>query len=254
MHILVHKDKINIDAITQVINDAWELSDCGENGSIGILGHMSSQLGVDDLFIGAFNDEELVGFILAAESKRSSEMNVYLLGVKKEFQSGGIGYELLAASKDAFLEKGMTNASWTFDPFDTKCAKLYFHKLEGICSKYSKEPISISDPSCSAEFPARYFKVDWELEGRNLHKEKDYEKAVEFLPHIQYPNSDHKEFLIPITAHFKEKIRLSKPMATREFNRLDDLFNHYINKRGYAVVDFLHKPGEKKGFYKFRKK
>ena len=44
-----------------------------------------------------------------------------------------------------------------------------------------------------------------------------------------------------------------KGLAVKEFKRLDGLFDHYINKRGYMVVDFLYKRGEKRGFYKLRK-
>ena len=256
MEILVHPDKLNMDTIIPIIRDAWSLPESGDE-PMYLLGPMSKELGMNELVIGAYKtNEELVGFLLATESKkkkRAKEMQLYLVGVKKDYQNGGIGCALLDAFKDEALKREKERVSWTFDPFDTHCAHLYFRKIDGICTQYRKEPLHNTEPTCKDDFPGRFFKVEWTLEEKNPHKERNLSYAVRHLPKVVVPNEEHEEFLLEISPMFQLRMHLIHRVAFMEFKRLDALFEHYINERGYSVVDFLYERREKKAFYKLRK-
>lgn len=253
MEILVHPDKLKMEAITPIIRDAWSLSESGDEPNY-ILGPMAKELGINQMLIGAYKtDDELVGFLLATESKKKKEMLLYLLGVKKAYQNGGIGCALLDAFKEEAMKNGKEKVLWTFDPFDTHCAHLYFRKIDGICTEYRKEPVYVAEPTCRDDFPGRYFKVDWMLEEKNPYKERNLGYAMRHLPKVVVPNEEHEEFLIEISPTFQVRMHLIHRVAFMEFKRLDALFEHYINERGYTVVDFLYERREKKAFYKLRK-
>jgi predicted GNAT superfamily acetyltransferase len=253
MEILVHPDKLDMEEITPIIRDAWSLSEMGDEPNY-ILGPMAKELGINQMLIGAYKaDEELVGFLLATESKKKNELLLYLLGVKKEYQNGGIGCALLDAFKEEALKKGKEKVSWTFDPFDTHCAHLYFRKVDGICTEYRMEPLHRTEPMCKDDFPGRFFKVEWNLEEKNPYKERNRDYALRHLPKVVVTKEEHEEFLIEISPMFLLRMHLIHRVAFMEFKRLDGLFEHYINERGYTVVDFLYERREKKGFYKLRR-
>jgi len=253
MEILVHPDKLDMDVIIPIIRDAWSLPEMGEEPKY-LLGPMSKELGLDHLLIGAYKaDEELVGFLIGTDAKKKKdEMHLYLLGVRKDYQNGGIGCALLEAFRDEALKKGKKRLSWTFDPFDTHCAHLYFRKVDGICTEYRMEQLYMTEPTCRDDFPGRFFRVDWNLEEKNPYKETNRDYALRHLHRVVLPKEEHDEFLIEISPMFQLRMHLIHRVAFMEFKRLDGLFEHYINERGYSVVDFLYERREKKGFYKLK--
>jgi predicted GNAT superfamily acetyltransferase len=248
----VNPNPLDIKDILPVIRDAWGLSESDDEPK-NLLGPMSSELGVSELILGAYSQDELVGFLLATEAKKRDETVMYLLGVRKEQQSSGIGHGLMLELKTEALKRGKTRVLLTYDPMNTRCANLYFHKLNSTCSRYRKDPVSGRIPTCSQDIPPRYFEVVWDLEHLNPHKERDYDNAMKYLPKVRTVNDAHPEFLLEVSTNFQDEMRLLGRLAAKEFNRVDSLLEHYINEKGYWVVDFLYKNGNTKAYYKLKR-
>jgi len=256
MEILVHADKLDRDAVIPVIRDAWGLKE-SSGEPITLLGPMAKELGLDDFFIGAYSsvDNELLGFVVATAKENDPEaVNIYMLGIRRQYQSSGLGYELMDVLKEELLKNGRTKAVFTMDPFDTRCANLYFSKLGGIGGEFRRAPLSVAEPACHEDFPNRYFRVVWNLDQINPDKEQDYESAMKYLPVVRSTGKDHEEFLLQISPSFRENMRLFSRIAKSEFRRLSELFEHYVNGRGYKLVDFLYSPKNNKAYYKLKRK
>ena len=78
------------------------------------------------LVIGAFNQQELVGFTLSFLARDSASSGLYhysqLALVGDDFQGRGIGRQLKLAQRAAVLAQGVDELRWAFDPFQTRNA------------------------------------------------------------------------------------------------------------------------------------
>src|SRR5262249_49754954 len=93
--------------------------------------------------LGAFDGEEMVGFLLAIPGLNSAQAQVrcaqseqknrdhqgadvylhsHMLGVLESHRNAGVGLQLKLAQKHDALARGFRLIEWTFDPFQTKNA------------------------------------------------------------------------------------------------------------------------------------
>jgi predicted GNAT superfamily acetyltransferase len=90
------------------------------------------------IWLGAFDDGELVGFALAFPSLEHGkpEFHSHMLAVRAPYRGHNLGYELKLAQRQRALGVGINEMSWTFDPLRGRNAHLNFHKLGAICDSY----------------------------------------------------------------------------------------------------------------------
>ncbi|MGV3617396.1 MAG: GNAT family N-acetyltransferase [Fimbriimonas sp.] len=85
-------------------------------------------------------DGTIIGFLMAllAEDRISKEnyLNMHMVGVLPEFQSGGVAYALHEASRAIALERGMRKMTWTFDPLICRNANLYLRKVGAVVDTF----------------------------------------------------------------------------------------------------------------------
>ena len=96
---------------------------------------------IGGLLLGAFDNEQMVGFVFAFPGFESGRRILHsdMLAVKREYRSQGIGHQLKLAQRTRALEQGIETITWTFDPLQSLNAHLNFGKLGVICDRYYKD-------------------------------------------------------------------------------------------------------------------
>jgi GNAT superfamily N-acetyltransferase len=100
--------------------------------------------------LGAFAQDRLVGFVLGflgtsnrygAEAPATVKLKhcSHQLGVLPEWQSRGVGYALKVAQREAVLNQGVRLITWTYDPLESKNARLNIAKLGAVCNTYIRD-------------------------------------------------------------------------------------------------------------------
>ncbi|MFZ5915421.1 MAG: hypothetical protein ACOYZ7_00625 [Chloroflexota bacterium] len=123
------------------------------------------------LILGAFDTTpkgggRLVGFVfglvgLAADGrlKHCSHM----AGVHPDYQSQNLGYRLKLAQREHVLAQGMDLITWTFEPLESRNARLNFRKLGVVCNVYVPDMYGAQDNALYAGLPSDRLQVDWHI-------------------------------------------------------------------------------------------
>jgi predicted GNAT superfamily acetyltransferase len=118
------------------------------------------------VLLGAFDGEELVGFVFgflgrtgAGDLKHCSHM----MGVTPGYQGAGIGYRLKLAQRDRALAQGLDLVTWTYDPLQSRNAYLNIHKLGAVCRTYIPDYYGPMADGLNAGLPSDRFQVEWWL-------------------------------------------------------------------------------------------
>ncbi|MEA3340355.1 MAG: hypothetical protein U9R15_10350 [Chloroflexota bacterium] len=122
------------------------------------------------LVMGAFDrppegeNEQLVGFVFgfagltaAGQVKHCSHMT----GVLPARQNLNLGYRLKLAQREHTLAQGIDLVTWTFDPLESRNARLNFHKLGVTCNTYLRNLYGDIRDALNAGLPSDRFQVDW---------------------------------------------------------------------------------------------
>ncbi len=123
------------------------------------------------LVLGAFEGEELVGFLFGfpayghdGRPKHCSHM----MGVDPGCQGAGIGYRLKLAQREFVLARGLDLVTWTYDPLESRNAYLNIHKLGGVCQTYIRDYYGPLDDGLNLGLPTDRFQVDWWIAGNRV--------------------------------------------------------------------------------------
>ena len=90
------------------------------------------------MWLGAFDDDELVGFAFAFPSleREKAGFHSHMLAVRDSHRGRNLGYELKRAQRQRAMALGIKEMTWTFDPLRGRNAHLNFHRLGVICDSY----------------------------------------------------------------------------------------------------------------------
>ena len=128
------------------------------------------------LALGAFDPDltppdDLIGFVFgfvgltaAGQVKHCSHM----LGVLPQYRDRGIGEELKRRQRDFVLAQGITLMTWTFDPLQSRNARLNLRKLGAICRTYARNLYGTMSDRLNAGIPSDRFEVEWFLASRHV--------------------------------------------------------------------------------------
>src|SRR6476646_854306 len=91
--------------------------------------------------LGAFIDDELVGFVLSVPAYLRGKRALYshMTAVKAGHQSSGIGARLKWAQRERSLEEGVKYIKWTFEPMKAKNAYFNLQKLGAVAREYAED-------------------------------------------------------------------------------------------------------------------
>jgi predicted GNAT superfamily acetyltransferase len=139
--------------------------------------------------IGAFADNEMVGFALSVPGARGghSYLHSHMLAVRKQHQNAGLGRRIKLFQRDDALARGFELIEWTFDPLEIKNAYLNIEKLGAIARRYSVNQYGITSSPLQGGLPTDRLVAEWWLNS----------KRVEAL--LQVGRKPHVETLITIS-------------------------------------------------------
>lgn len=219
------------------------------------------------LVLGAFESlpeegERLIGFVFGfvglspdGRVKHCSHM----AGVAPAHRSKNVGYRLKLAQRQHVLAQGMELITWTFDPLESRNARLNFHKLGVTCNTYLRNLYGSMRDELNIGLPSDRFQVEWHIASAHIadRLRDDWvglslsARQAEGVPILNRPLPgelprppqtvlplEGDMLLVQIPAHFQviKSADLGLARAWREHTRA--LFEAAFAE-GYIVVDLL---------------
>jgi predicted GNAT superfamily acetyltransferase len=125
------------------------------------------------LALGAYHGERLVGFLLGflgtdeGPSDRPALTRLkhcsHMLGVLPAYRDHNVGYQLKLAQRDFVNAQGVRLVTWTYDPLESRNARLNIAKLGAVCATYKREVYGVMRDGLNAGLVSDRFQVDWWL-------------------------------------------------------------------------------------------
>ncbi|MFS0555323.1 GNAT family N-acetyltransferase [Brevibacillus sp. 179-C9.3 HS] len=209
------------------------------------------------LFLGAFDDEELIGFLYSFPGFTNGEAHLcsHMLGFLPEYRKQGLGVQMKWLQKEEAVAAGYSKITWTYDPLETVNGVLNIAKLGGIVRTYLPNCYGQLDDDFNRGLPTDRFLVEWfiasdRVEARQSGKSSppSFKDAPDILrleimdgiPHPIESDLSREEpiVLLPVPAFFQDVKRADMTVASmwREMTR--ELFTAYFAK-GYVVTHIL---------------
>ena len=226
--------------------------------------------------LGAFAQDQLVGFVLGflgtsnrygAEAPATVKLKhcSHQMGVLPEWQSHGVGYALKVAQREAVLNQGVRLITWTYDPLESKNARLNIAKLGAVCNTYIRDYYGELRDDLNRGLATDRFQVDWWIASRRIEtrltrnrpplqlrhyldvgtpiinavRRKDRDLPVCQDP-VGPPSSDR--YLVEFPADFQVIRRADNALAVAWRLHLRSICEAAFAS-GYTVIDFVHEPG-----------
>jgi len=125
---------VELQKCVELQREAWGLADI----EVIPVRMLVTQNRVGGLVLGAFENEQIVGFLNAMPGVRDGMPYWYsqMLAVRNPYRNRGIGSDLKLAQRDHARQRGIHLIEWTFDPLESKNAYLNIAKLGVIARRY----------------------------------------------------------------------------------------------------------------------
>ena len=125
------------------------------------------------LVLGAFHADRMVGFVMGflgtdeGPSDRPALTRLkhcsHQLGVLPAYRDQNVGYQLKLAQRDFVSAQGVRLVTWTYDPLESRNARLNIAKLGAVCATYKREVYGAMQDGLNTGLPSDRFQVDWWL-------------------------------------------------------------------------------------------
>jgi predicted GNAT superfamily acetyltransferase len=235
--------------------------------------------------IGAFDEARLVGFVFGflgtdegpptrpalARLKHCS----HLLGVLPAYRDQDIGYRLKLAQRDWVNTQGVRLITWTYDPLESRNARLNIARLGAISRRYLREIYGDMEDHLNRGLPSDRFQAEWWITSTRV-KERLLGRRAPLIVEsftsagvaILNPAVPDSQGLPRPTAQAREALGtglvtlIEIPPDFQALKRLDPglaldwrLHTRYLFEvafqAGYVVTDFLHETfeGRRRSFY-----
>jgi predicted GNAT superfamily acetyltransferase len=113
------------------------------------LTHLIAAREVGAILVGAFDRDELVGFVygFVGQERAHTLIHSHMLAIKPAYRDQALGYRLKLAQREQALAQGFALINWTFDPLQSRNAHLNFGKLGVIADQYRIDFYGAESPS-----------------------------------------------------------------------------------------------------------
>jgi predicted GNAT superfamily acetyltransferase len=228
------------------------------------------------MVIGAFLDEELVGFVFGfpgldftPDGPRPKHCS-HMMGIKPGHRDSGVGFALKRAQWQMVRRQGIDHITWTYDPLLSRNAYLNIAKLGAVCNTYRRSEYGDMRDGLNAGLPSDRFQVDWWIHTRRVERRlskrarrplrlEDFSKAE--LQPLYTPQINASNLLQPPEHFTPLEGRLLLAEVPSDFGAVKDadfalardwrFFSREVFEtafaRGYIVTDFIH--GHGRSFY-----
>jgi len=229
--------------------------------------------------LGAFAADQLIGcvfgFIGASDSDAMKLKHTsHQMGVLPGWQSCGVGYALKVAQREAVLKQGLRLITWTYDPLESKNARLNIAKLGAVCNTYIRNQYGELRDDLNLGLATDRFQVDWWIASQHVEQQlirqpaslADYlDEGVAILNSVIWTDRDLSVCLEPIGPLPPDRFLVEFPADFQAIKRTDNALaiawrlhlrsiceTAFAN--GFTVVDYVHEPGShSRSFYLLQK-
>jgi len=231
------------------------------------------------MVIGAFEEGVLIGFVFGFPGFDPSPQGLqprfcsHMAAVHPDYRDAGLGFKLKRAQWQMVRQQGFDHISWTYDPLQSRNAKLNITKLGAVCNTYLPNYYGELRDGLNVGLPSDRFKVDWWVNSQRVRRRLGKrprppldlahylsadvhrvntttltELGVVAPQFLDPPVGSEPFLILEIPADF-QSIKSADPtlavewrLHTREL--FEDLF-----KAGYLVTDFVYLPGNQSRSY-----
>jgi predicted GNAT superfamily acetyltransferase len=180
--------------------------------------------------LGAFDQENMVGFTLAIAGYRDGRvfLHSHMTAVMENYRDRGIGRRLKLFQRDDALQRGINLVEWTFDPLEVKNAYLNFMRLGAIARRYLPNCYGVTTSPLHAGMPTDRLIAEWWLDSPRVNN-----LLSASPPAFVHGSVGHVEILVP-----EEMPRLrteNHAEALRVQSEVRGEFQNWLAK-GYAAT------------------
>lgn len=126
--------------------------------------------------LGAFVDDELVGFVHQLAAVQGMEVYGYshMLAVKSEYQNKGVGARLKWAQRERALTEGRKLVRWTWDPMQARNAHFNLNRLGVVVRSYAANfygtdySVPAAETSAAPGIDSDRLFAEWELDSERV--------------------------------------------------------------------------------------
>jgi predicted GNAT superfamily acetyltransferase len=180
--------------------------------------------------LGAFDQENMVGFTLAIAGYRDGRvfLHSHMTAVMENYRDRGIGRRLKLFQRDDALQRGINLVEWTFDPLEVKNAYLNFMRLGAIARRYLPNCYGVTTSPLHGGMPTDRLIAEWWLDSPRVNN-----LLSASPPAFVHGSVGHVEILVP-----EEMPRLrteNHAEALRVQSEVRGEFQNWLAK-GYAAT------------------
>lgn len=190
--------------------------------------------------IGAFDEEEMVGFAFAIPGYRGghSYLHSHMLAVRSTYRNAGLGRRLKLSQRDDALARGIELMEWTFDPLEIKNAYLNIEKLGAIVRRYNVNQYGITSSPLQGGLPTDRLVAEWWLKSK---------RVVSLLERGSNPPSKTEQAIaVPAQVYEWKAAHQTREMAKQAQSQIREQFSQAFSK-GFSVLGYerdSHKNGK----------
>jgi predicted GNAT superfamily acetyltransferase len=218
--------------------------------------------------LGAYIDEKLIGFTLGWIGTTESasppltakhlKLVSHMTGVLPEYRDQKVGCHLKLAQREWALARGLELITWTYDPLESRNARLNVRLLGATCQTYLRNVYGEMEDQLNRGIASDRFQVDWRINTKHVQGRLDSEVPLptlssasapllnpavpdsDAIPHPpeQWGNPSGERFLveIPVNMQAIRQADIALGTAWREHTRT--IFESAFAD-GYQVTDFI---------------
>ncbi|MGI8467193.1 MAG: GNAT family N-acetyltransferase [Pyrinomonadaceae bacterium] len=148
--------------------------------------------------LGAFDGENLIGFVLSVPGFDAGERFFYshMTAVSQKYQNGGIGAKLKWTQRDFSLARNVNFIKWTFQPVLARNANFNLNRLGATIKKYLPNFYGTDYPNLSAQtakigLDSDRLYCNWDLNSEKviaLSNSENFAETGEIALKIEIPN------------------------------------------------------------------
>jgi predicted GNAT superfamily acetyltransferase len=117
------------------------------------------------LVLGAFADIHLAGFAISVLGWDGTSLYQYshATAVRPEYQNHHLGFRLKAFQRDEVLKLGLNEIRWTFDPLQSRNARLNVRLLGGVPDRYHIHYYGTMSDQLNRDLESDRVRLRWEI-------------------------------------------------------------------------------------------
>ena len=207
--------------------------------------------------IGALSNGKVVGFIFAFLAQYHGRLIhwSHMMAVEAKYRDQGLGLRMKLLHRQIALERGIKSICWTFDPLQSRNARLNISRLGAWAEEYVPDCYGRFRSLLEKGLPSDRWVANWQINTARV-KERLGGETPLFEPALPRVNETrrnaqgfpqnrtirldlaHRRMLVEIPAQTDAMRSQAMPLARRWRLETRRIFQHYLSV-GYRVEDFF---------------